>query len=266
VPHTHSEDRRHPFETPRYTLTNAPAYKAALTRRGDFTRGCTQAMAEWCPAKTEARGRARPYAQAAIETVRCMHQGFHLAWRHTQGFMNSLARALTVALSIADVNGVSARRVGWPGQALSTARAPGRVVMVDATGGYGKDEGHPEKQDVAARPTGRKRHLAIDAPHPVLACELTTPDAGNTMKARALARQKTAAWIRACALNGMTRFGHAGLGKHLKTDGNGGRFGLASINSTTQQRLRYLKTLSFSKSKMVYLIVNEQLQLEYFND
>lgn len=300
MPYTHSENQRPPFQ-PRY----APAYKAALTRRGDFTRGFTQAMAERCPAKTGARGRPRPYAQAASETVRCMPQGLHLAWRHTQGFMNSLARALTVALSIPDFSGVSKPSIGWPGQALSNARAPGRVVMVDATGlkVYGTDPWHPEQQDVAARPSGRKRHLAIDEPHPVLACELTTagpdrleqltppfepfrgegadhrapvaqagltkqpaahrirpphkravlgatatpwpappietiaqkgratwqritgdhgrryveramprdtPIFGNTLKARALAQQKTAAWIRACPRNRMTRFGRPG--------------------------------------------------------
>ena len=188
MPYTHSENQRPPFQ-PRY----APAYKAALTRRGDFTRGFTQAMAERCPAKTGARGRPRPYAQAASETVRCMPQGLHLAWRHTQGFMNSLARALTVALSIADVSGVSKPSIGWPGQALSNAMAPGNVVLLDATGLKvdGTAPGPPEQQDVAARPSGRKRHLAIDEPQPVLAGKLTPPEAGDTTAGPARLEQLT---------------------------------------------------------------------------
>jgi len=337
VPYTHSEDRRHTFEKPLYKVTNGPAYNAALKRRGDFTRWFTEeAIAEWCPAKTGARGRPRKDSKVAIETVLFIRQVFHLALRQTEGFMNSLARALTVQISIPDVSGVSKRSIGLPGHALSKAMAPGSVVMVDATRlkVYGTDKWHPEKQDVAARPTWRKRHLAIDEPHPVLAGELTPPDAvdttavpdrldqltppcepfrgegadhgkpvtqagltkqpaahvimaphkravlgatgtpwpapqietiaqegratwqritgdngrryvalamprdtrnfGNTMKARALARHQTGAWIRASALNRMTRFWHAGVGNTLTTDGSWGRFGLASINLTTQ--------------------------------
>ena len=66
--------------------------------------------------------------------------------------------------------------------ALSKFLDPGRFVIVDSTGlkVYGKDEWHQEKHDVAARRTWRKLHLAIDEHHQVLACELRTPDVGDT--------------------------------------------------------------------------------------
>lgn len=54
-------------------------------------------------------------------------------------------------------------------------------MVVDSTGlkVYGKDEWHQEKYDVPARRTWRKLHLAVDENHEILACELTTPEAGD---------------------------------------------------------------------------------------
>ena len=183
MPYKHSEERRHKFEKPHYKVTNWPAYNAALKRRGDFTMWFTEeAIAEWCPAKTGARGRPTKYSNVAIETALFIRQVFHLALRQTEGFMNSLARALKVEISIPDFSCISKRSIGLPRHALSKALDPGSLVIVDSTGlkVYGKDEWHQEKHDVPARRTWRKLHLAIDEHHQVLACELTTPEVGDT--------------------------------------------------------------------------------------
>ena len=142
MPYKHSEERRHKFEKSRYKVTNWPEYNAALKRRGDFTMWFTdEAIAEWCPAKTGARGRPMKYSNIAIETALFMRQVFHLALRQTESFMNSLARALKVEISIPDFSCISKRSTGC---------------------------------------TWRKLHLAIDEHHQVLACELTTPEVGDT--------------------------------------------------------------------------------------
>jgi hypothetical protein len=183
VPYKHSEERRHKFEKPLYKVTNWPEYNAALKRRGDFTMWFTEeAIAQWCPAKTGARGRPTKYSNVAIETALFIRQVFHLALRQTEGFMNSLARALNIKISIPDFSCISKRSIGLPRHALSKAVDPGSLVIVDSTGlkVYGKNEWHQEKHDVAARRTWRKLHLAIDEHHQVLACELTTPDVGDT--------------------------------------------------------------------------------------
>jgi hypothetical protein len=143
VPYKHSEDCRHKFEKPHYKVTNWPAYNAALKRRGDFTMWFTEeAIAEWCPAKTGARGRPTKYSNVAIETALFIRQVFHLALRQTEGFMNSLARALKVEISIPDFSCISKRSIGLPRHALSKALDPGSVVIVDSTGlkVYGRDE------------------------------------------------------------------------------------------------------------------------------
>lgn len=183
MPYKHSEERRHKFEKPLYKVTNWPEYNASLRRRGDFTMWFTEeAIAQWCPAKTGARGRPTKYSNVAIETALFIRQVFHLALRQTEGFMKSLARSLKVEISIPDFSCISKRSISLPRYALSKFLDPGSFVIVDSTGlkVYGKDEWHQEKHDVAARRTWRKLHLAIDEHQQVLACELTPPDVGDT--------------------------------------------------------------------------------------
>lgn len=114
-----------------------------------------KAIAQWCPAKTGARGRPTKYSNVAIETALFLRQVFHLALRQTEGFMNSLARTLKVETSIPDFSCISRRSAGLSRHFLSKALEPGSAVIVDSTGlkVYGRDEWHQEKHDVAARRT-----------------------------------------------------------------------------------------------------------------
>ena len=167
---------------PKYKVTNWPDYNAALRRRGDITIWfAEEAIDQWHPIKTGARGRPMGYANHAIETALMIRQVFHLPLRQTEGFMNSIARLMGAAITIPDFSSISKRSIELPKHVLSKAMEPGNVVMVDSTGltVYGKDEWHQEKHDVPARRTWRKLHLAIDENHQVLACELTTPDVGD---------------------------------------------------------------------------------------
>jgi transposase len=117
----------------------------------------------------------------AIETSVLIRQVFHRPLRQTEGFMISLALILKADIGIPDFSCISKHRIELPRHVLSKAMEPGSLVMVDSTGlkVYGKDEWHQEKHDVPARRSWRKRPLAIDEKHKVLACELTTPDVGD---------------------------------------------------------------------------------------
>lgn len=96
--------------------------------------------------------------------------------------MNSLARLMKADISIPDFSSLSKRSIALPRLVLTKAMEPGSFVIVDSTGlkVYGKDEWHQEKHDVPVRRTWRKLHLAIDENHQLLACELTTPEVGDT--------------------------------------------------------------------------------------
>jgi hypothetical protein len=182
VPYKHNENRRHKFTKPKYKVTNWPEYNEALRRRGDITIWFSaEAINEWRPAKTGARGRPQEYSDVAIETTVLIRQVFHLPLRQTEGFMSSLALILKADITIPDFSSISRRSIELPRHVLSKAMKPGSLVIVDSTGlkVYGKDEWHQDKHDVAARRTWRKLHLAIDEKHQVLACELTTPEVGD---------------------------------------------------------------------------------------
>src|ERR1035437_4397574 len=182
MPYKYSESRRHTFTKPKYKVTNWPDYNEALRRRGDITIWFTEeAIDQWHPIKTGARGRPMGYANHAIETALLIRQVFHLPLRQTEGFMNSIARIMGAAITIPDFSSISKRSIELPRQILNKAKEPGSVVMVDSTGlkVYGKDEWHQEKHDVPARRTWRKLHLAVDENHQILACEHTTQEVGD---------------------------------------------------------------------------------------
>lgn len=183
MPYKFNESRRHKIKKALYKVTNWAEYNDALRNRGDITIWFTQdAVDHWRPAKTGGRGRPVEYSDHAIQTAMLIRQVFKLALRQTEGFMTSIARIMGAAIAIPDFSCISKRTVSLPTILLTKALTPGSVVIVDSTGlkVYGKDEWHQEKHAVPARRTWRKLHLAIDEHHNVLACELTTPEVGDS--------------------------------------------------------------------------------------
>ena len=164
-------------------MTNWHDYENGLRQRGDFTIWFTEeALAEWHPAKTGARGRPQEYSDIAIiVTAVFIRQVFHLPLRQTEGFMNSLVRVMKADITIPDFSSISKRSIALPRYIPTKAKERGSIVIVDSNGlkVYDKDEWHQEKHAVPARRTWRRLHLAIDENHNVLACELTTPEVGD---------------------------------------------------------------------------------------
>jgi hypothetical protein len=113
-------------------VTNWPLYNEALRRRGDITIWFSaEAINDWHPAKTGARGRPQEYSDVAIETTVFIRQVFHLPLRQTEGFMSSLALILKADISIPDFSSISRRSIELPRHVLSKATAPGSLVIVD---------------------------------------------------------------------------------------------------------------------------------------
>ena len=91
MPYKHNESRRHKIKKSRYKVTNWHDYNNGLRQRGDVTIWFTEeAIADWHPEKTGARGRPQVYSDIAIETTVFIRQVFHLPLRQTEGFMNGL--------------------------------------------------------------------------------------------------------------------------------------------------------------------------------
>lgn len=183
MPYKFNESRREKITKAKYKVTNWPEYNNALRQRGDFTMYfAEETIAGWRPKRTGRRGRPQEYSDVAIEATLLIRQVFHLPLRQTEGCMTALARVMKAEIAIPDFSSISRRSMELPRHLLRKAMAPGSVVIVDSTGlkVYGKDEWHQEKHDVAARRTWRKLHIAVDEKHQIVACELTTPDVGDS--------------------------------------------------------------------------------------
>jgi Transposase DDE domain len=182
MPYKHNESRRHKIKKSRYKVTNWHDYNNGLRQRGEVTIWFTEeALADWYPEKTRARGRPQVYSDIAIETAVLIRQVFHLPLHQTEGFMNSLTLAINADINIPDFSSISKRSMTLPKHILTKAMELDSIVIVYFTGlqVYSKDELHQEKHAVPARRTLRRLHHAIDENHNVLACELTTPDVGD---------------------------------------------------------------------------------------
>ena len=113
------------IEKSRYKVTNWPDYNKALRRRGDFTIWFTEdAISNWHPAKTGARGRPQEYSDVAIETALFLRQVFHLPLRQTEGFMNSLVRVMKADIAIPDFSSISKRSIEIPKHILIKSTLP----------------------------------------------------------------------------------------------------------------------------------------------
>ena len=111
MPYKHNENRRHKIKKSRYKVTNWHDYNNGLRQRGDVTIWFTEeAIADWHPENTGARGRPQLYSDIAIETAVFIRQVFHLPLRQTEGFMKSLARIMKAEITIPDFSSIAMQR------------------------------------------------------------------------------------------------------------------------------------------------------------
>ena len=135
MPHKANEARRHKIPKARFRIENWPAYDAALRDRGDLTIWVApEALAAWHPPQTGQRGRSPTYSDLAIETAMLLRLAFGQPWRQTEGLLRSVARLMSLAISIPDHTTLSRRSAAMP-LAMDLARAKGPVhVVIDSTG------------------------------------------------------------------------------------------------------------------------------------
>ncbi len=87
----------------KYRIRNWGAYTEALRRRGDLTVWFdVDAIEKWKADKTGKPGGQRKYADVAIETGLVVRMIYKLAYRQTQGLLNSIASLLGLSIEIPD--------------------------------------------------------------------------------------------------------------------------------------------------------------------
>jgi hypothetical protein len=160
-----SRRRRRPRRKNIYRIANWPAYNAGLKARGRVGFWLApEAIAGWYYEGPQQRGGAYQYSDAAIETGLLVRLVYHLAWRQTEGLLESLLAQMAPSLEVPDYTTL-ARRSAQLLTCLEAAVAEEPLhVVVDSTGlkVFGEGEWKVRQPSYSKRRTWRKLHLAVD--------------------------------------------------------------------------------------------------------
>ena len=140
MPNKHNTDRRHHIPKMSFKVQNWPEYEAVLRRRGSLTLWIEEdALGQW--QSIGPNGQAR-YRGIAIQTCLMLRAAFKMAFRQTEGLMESVLTLMKLPISVPDHTTVSRRAVGLTLR-KSVPKGP-LHVLIDNTGlevfGAGRSE------------------------------------------------------------------------------------------------------------------------------
>lgn len=160
-----------------YKITNWNQYNQALKQRGS--------LHIWIPAEIEdqwyyqgesQRGAQYRYSEICIEMACLVKEVYHLAYRQTQGFLESLVALRGWKVKVPDYSVINRRHRKLQLQ-LSGADKEGKYIVMDSTGAkvYGEGEWKVRQHGWSKHRTWRKIHLAVDESTGVIeSCVMTT--------------------------------------------------------------------------------------------
>ena len=174
----------------KYHVRNWAEYNEGLRRRGDLTVWFDEeAIANWMADKTGKPGGQRVYSDLAIETSLVVRMVYKLAYRQTEGFLNSIASLLGLGIEIPDYSTLS-RRSRLLRKKLRIPKAASNQpihLMIDSTGlriHVGSARKPPKQR------AWRKLHIAVDRKTgTIVASELTASRARDATRVPALLTQ-----------------------------------------------------------------------------
>ena len=174
----------------KYHVRNWAEYNEGLRRRGDLTVWFDEeAIANWKADKTGKPGGQRVYSDLAIETSLVVRMVYKLAYRQTEGFLNSIASLLGLGIEIPDYSTLC-RRSRLLRKKLRIPKAASSQpihLMIDSTGlriHVGTARKPPKQR------AWRKLHIAVDRKTGnIVASELTASRARDATRVPALLTQ-----------------------------------------------------------------------------
>ena len=179
----------------KYRLTNWPDYNKALISRGFITLWLDEeTLAQWYYKGPRTRGGLFRYSDQCIQAALAVKAVFGLAFRQTQGLIQSLLAIMKVDIQVPSYSQLCRRQARLqaflaPTNSTDTQAEPIHLV-VDSTGlkVYGEGEWKVRKHGADKRRTWRKLHLAADeATTTIHAVELTTHSISDAETVKALA-------------------------------------------------------------------------------
>ena len=160
-----------------YKITNWPEYNQALKQRGS--------LHIWMPAELEnqwyyqgesQRGAQYLYSDSCIEIACILKEVYHLGYRQTQGFLESLVAFRGWKVKVPDYSVINRRHKRLHLQVKGTD-SPDKYIVIDSTGAkvYGEGEWKVRQHGWSKHRTWRKIHLAVDeSTGEIESCAMTT--------------------------------------------------------------------------------------------
>ena len=166
----------------KYRLTNWKEYNKALINRGFVTLWLDEStLGQWYYQGPHARGGIFRYSDHCIEAILAIKAVFRLAFRQTQGLIQSILAIMKRDIQVPSYSPLCRRQAQLSAfcSPPRPAGAPPQPIhlVVDSTGlkVYGEGEWKVRKHGADKRRTWRKLHLAADeSTNEIHAVELTT--------------------------------------------------------------------------------------------
>ena len=179
---TRKEPKEPKAKKQKYRLTNWPQYNIALIQRGFITLWLDEdTLAQWYYQGPRTPGGLFRYTDQCIQAALALKAVFRLAFRQTQGLIQSLLEAMKIELQVPSYTQLCRRQARL--MAFSAPVLPGHSpvepihMVIDSTGlkVYGEGEWKVRKHGADKRRTWRKLHLVADeATNEIHAVSLTT--------------------------------------------------------------------------------------------
>lgn len=166
----------------KYHITNWPEYNKALINRGSVTLWLDEdTLTNWYYQGLHAPGGSFRYSDHCIQAALALKAVFQLAFRQTQGLIQSLLESLKIKLQVPSYTQLCRRQARLKPFSAPTAPSDGSRqplhLVIDSTGlkVYGESEWKVKKHGADKRRTWRKLHLVVDeTTNAIHAIDLTT--------------------------------------------------------------------------------------------
>jgi len=175
-------EKEPPIPKAKYRLTNWPEYNKALIHRGNITLWLDErTLSQWYYQGPRSAGGLFLYSEQCILAALSLKVVFQLAFRQTQGLIQSILDAMKMELQVPSYTQLCRRQARnsafTPPMPASESASEPIYIVLDSTGlkVYGEGEWKVKKHGADKRRTWRKLHLALDeATNEIHAVELTT--------------------------------------------------------------------------------------------
>ena len=160
-----------------YKVTNWKEYNQALKQRGALEIWIADEVQQqgYYQGKKQSGAQYR-YSDSCIELACIIKQVYHLGYRQTQGFLQSLMVKLGWSVQVPDYT-VMNRRCRCLNIEIKGSGKEKKFIVIDSTGAkvYGEGEWKVRQHGYSKRRTWRKIHLAVEeSTGEIESCALTT--------------------------------------------------------------------------------------------